>query len=68
MQGLTKWKQNVLHPLNWKHTWLNAAVCVCLMGCVCVCVSVCMHANTYERGEGPLGPCPFAVIPIQALY
>lgn len=34
---------------------------VCLPECMCVCV----RANTDWEEEGPLGPCPFAVILIQ---
>ncbi len=58
MQGLTKWKQSVLHSLKAHGSMLQ---CVC----VCVCTCVRKHAKTYQKEEGPLGLCPFAVILIQ---
>lgn len=64
MQGLTKWKQSVLHPLN-THGSMLQCVCVCVGQCVCVCVCVQARKNTYQKEEGPLGLCPFAMILIQ---
>lgn len=56
MQGLTKWKQSALHPLNAHDSVLLS---------VCVQVSMHTHKNTNQEEEGPLGLCPFAVILIQ---
>ena len=33
--------------------------------CVCVCVCVLAHVKTDQKEEGPLGLCPFAVIPVE---
>lgn len=67
MQGLTKWKQNVLPPLNWKRTWLKVAVCMCAAVCVCVCVCMCWHTNTSEGG-GSFGSVSICSDPHPALF
>lgn len=63
MQGLTKWKQNVLPPLNWKRTWLKVAVCVPAGVCVCVCA--CKHRL---GGGGSFGSVSICSDPHPALY
>lgn len=49
MQELTKCKQNVLPPLNWRSTWLNVALCAHTRGerggVSCGSVSICSEPH-----------------------